>query len=53
MSPFGDDQQQGEAGYRQQRRANGEATALVQQRMCACFVQYSALRLINLSAAAY
>jgi hypothetical protein len=53
MSPFGDHQEQGEAGHRQQRRASGEATAVVQQRICACFVQYSALRLINLNAAAY
>jgi hypothetical protein len=53
MSPFGDHQEQDEAGYRQQRRANGEATTLVQQRICACFVQHSAPRLINLNAAAY
>jgi hypothetical protein len=31
MSPFGDHQEQSEAGYRQQRRASGEATAVVQQ----------------------
>jgi hypothetical protein len=53
MSPFGDHQEQAEAGDRQQRRANGETTAAVQQRMRACFVQHSAPRLINLNAAAY
>jgi hypothetical protein len=32
MSAFGDHQEQGEAGCRQQRRTSGEATAVVQQR---------------------